>query len=168
MRPFLVTLGISVAFGVLISNVNNLPAYCITIIVYEIFDISGDSLVVRNVYRAIKNDTLKNKEASVAQVSAIYDYYLLNPTVYRDVVLLICFFCALILYGCSRIWSRDEFELLSYGVLIVAIITGEVAIWRWRRRRNERLYSAEQNEIRTEPHTAQDGESADAPSPPVS
>lgn len=135
---FLRIIGIGVFYGALISVVTLPLFYCSLMILLIIFDIYFNQYLVRHVYMIIKQDVIENT-IKTTSLSILYDFYIIRPFFTRGTVLLCSYFIALILVIVNQ-YDPDEYLIwIAYILLIINIIYGELTIYKWRKKRDNKL-----------------------------
>jgi len=110
--------------------------YCIFMIIFEILDTWGATIVHRNIWieyiKEIEEEDGKKDERKIWA-----DFYFKNPTFLRTTLILINYFIALIIL----IQYTDKY--ISYIIMILTIICGNIIIQLWRRKRDQDLDDVE-------------------------
>lgn len=133
---YFIVVFMTITFALLIGFPYNLLIYCILAIIFEIFDIWGATIIHKNLYLEYIAE-IGEKDNKKDERKIIVDFYIKNPTFLRTTLILVSFFVALI------ILIQYTNKYISYIIMILTIICGNVLIQLWRSKRDEDLDEVE-------------------------
>lgn len=124
------------SFATLILTASNILWYSACALVLSAVDISSNAVVIQNISRF----SLRAPDAedfAGQRRAVIVQYYLDNPTMVR-VAGTLC--VTLVIFMLAVVLGEDSpYRVLLYGLMSLNIIVGEMTMYVWRRRRDQRL-----------------------------
>ena len=139
---FLRIAALGAGFGVMLAFTTNLFIYCATAVIFQFVNVFHTKNIIEEISEIIKQDTLASKKRKVG-ITYLYDYYVKKPLILRDSIILALFFITFVLSVLNTHIKEEWLRQLSYFLLIITIVSGEVIISRWRSHRNKRFYKLE-------------------------
>ena len=155
---FVLPIGValSVVFAFLLSFSTNIIYYTGIAMAYSSFDLYGQATTIRNINIFIMEGRFRGPNGK-AESEALFNYYVKRPLLSKISITLVAFCTAFVISVVGHRESNLSLEYAAYGLVMIAIIVGEVTIHAWRRVRDHQLY-----EIRSR---ANKGLQADAAEP---
>jgi hypothetical protein len=131
-------IGLSVVFGLLISLSTNIMLYTLIATIYSSLDLYGQNTTIRNINIFIKEELFRQPNGR-AESEALFDYYIKRPLLSKISITLVLFCVAFVLSVVGHRESKPFLEYCAYGVVMVTIVAGEIAIQTWRNSRDSQL-----------------------------
>lgn len=136
---FLAIIAISVFFGAVIGNITNILFYSGAMVLYSMFDLFGVSIVIRNFTIYFGRKEFRDKPLIEKEADVLFDYYVGRPILTRIATILI-FNCIAFSFSVHSYITGDELgATIAYFVMIINIVISEIAIFSWRKARNNSL-----------------------------
>lgn len=137
IKEFLLVIVLSILFGILISFVTTILIYSAIATILELFDVLSDLKVMRNLSLSLKKDLFDDSKTKKKTFETIFDFWFLNPTIKRDILVLFFFFVSLVCAIIFYYTKNDIFKYLSYTIIILNICISEYIIYTWRKKRDK-------------------------------
>jgi hypothetical protein len=143
---FIVAVALGVIFAVLIYLSTNILYYSAAVLIYSNFDLYGQANVIRHINVYIKENKIR-KPFGEKDAEILCDYYIKRPLLTKISLTLTAFCIAFIFSVIAHYEHNIIYDYIAYGIVILAIIVGEIFIKNWRRSRDQRLDEASKNRI---------------------
>lgn len=125
--------------------VDNMPVYCTIVICLNFFDIRGNNVIRQNLQRYLNDSAFapddRDPEAAYVNLrrSIARIYWLEKPQLERIGFMMILVNIAFLVSVSDKIIGYAIWPVVSYGVMIAAIVINETTMARWRRERDRGL-----------------------------
>lgn len=143
-QVFVWTILFSILLGGLGSLTDNITAFCAVFAVYSVGDIWGQH--IRDRLLKVGFQSAKAKKVSDAiqrKRKAIENFYFEMPQMQRSATIMFFSFIALCMslvgLGSTSTETKEWFDAIAYGIVIMNIVVSEGIIWHWRKTRDDIL-----------------------------
>ncbi len=132
-KTYLVIIGLSVLFGILIAVSDKLIIYSSIMVCYNLFDLWGGWQVSKQIGPSIDKKLASNQNKAYKQsLQTIKQFYFTMPTLPRVVTIMFINWIVVCLSLTYLLTSNELFRNTGYIILLMNIAFGEVIIHRWR------------------------------------
>jgi hypothetical protein len=132
-----------ITFAILVLTVTKIQIYCVVALALHIIDLIGSLLVLQNLARLMEKFDVVAEDSEAPFVrqrrEIIREYYFDNPTLPRIGILIIFTGVSLVLSVNLGQSLPYKLEYAPYALMIANILGGELAIKRWRIKRDRQL-----------------------------
>jgi len=153
--PFL-AIGITLGFIALAYFVDRLDLYCIVMLILNVLDIRGNSMLRLNLtrhfadpdYHPLEGDFYRpfiNRRREVAA-----EYWIYRPQVERIGIMMIATMIAFMLVSPQGVFGFTVTKWLPYSIIVLVIVGNELTMARWRIVRDKALHAIEVDEEEAE------------------
>lgn len=151
----LLSAGLTVAFLFLAWYVDEIRIYVVIVVILNVMDIRGNTLVRVNLTKFSNNPRYQpreddpHKQAILQRRLVAAKYRIERPQLERIGIMMAVIMLAFLLKAAPDIFPIPLPSWLAYPLVISAILANEVVMWKWRRQRDRDLedINAQQKEI---------------------
>lgn len=139
--PFIAGLIVAI-FSALIFLTPYISLYCLVAFLLHANDLMGQAIMFQNLNKTLSRFPIPAEkpraEFARERREVVLQYYYDNPTFPRIVSIFVITAIAFII-SVELAPARPVFYLVSYALMVINILTGELVIERWRRKRDRQL-----------------------------
>lgn len=152
----ILSVGITVAFFVLAWFIDRIEIYCLVLILLNIFDVRGNSVVRQNIAGHIADplyipiDSDLNKPFIMRRRAVAEDYWIKRPHIERIGTMMIVEMIAFMARFSEPIIGYSVPIAVPYVIVMAAIAMNEHTMIKWRRVRDRQLDAIDEDQARAE------------------
>ena len=150
----ILSIGITITFLALAWFIDNVKVYCLILLVMNVLDIRGNSVLRQNLVRHFGDERFAPSDADLHRPfimrrhAVAEDYWINKPQLERIGIFMIATVGAFLLSVTDVVFGFKPWAGLAYLLVVSSIVTNEAVMYRWRRQRNAVLDAINEDEAR--------------------